>query len=221
VGTIEAAAFGGYLLKLNEVVSDVGNTTEMALGPLANLSHTWTVAAYDALGNTSGYTDTWTFRVDKTLAIDPGEPVSGTFQNPGGTATTVVVPPGAVTLSGTLELKYQPVETNTLPTLPSTGTHVVAFEMELLQNGVAQPGIVFSQPITIAIEYDPALVTNVDDLELYYLDAAGQWSNDGITIIEPRGNPLIATIAHLTKFTMAEVPRPDDFYIYLPVVIRN
>jgi uncharacterized repeat protein (TIGR01451 family) len=54
----------GYLLDLDGTVQDVGHVTETITGLLAEGTHTWTAAAYDAAGNTSAYTDTWSFTVD-------------------------------------------------------------------------------------------------------------------------------------------------------------
>ncbi|MCP4536040.1 MAG: choice-of-anchor D domain-containing protein, partial [Chloroflexi bacterium] len=56
----------GYWLDWNGTVSNRGNVTEYATGVLADGTYTWTVAAYDALNNTSAYTDVWSFTVDAT-----------------------------------------------------------------------------------------------------------------------------------------------------------
>jgi uncharacterized repeat protein (TIGR01451 family) len=56
----------GYLLDLNGMVIDVGDTTSSTTGVLADGIYTWTVAAYDVAHNTSAYTDTWSFSVDLT-----------------------------------------------------------------------------------------------------------------------------------------------------------
>jgi hypothetical protein len=64
-----SAGAAGYLVDFNGSVVDAGNTTEYNTGVLADDVYTWTVAAYDALDNTSPYTDVWDFEVD-TAAPD-------------------------------------------------------------------------------------------------------------------------------------------------------
>lgn len=65
--TWEASAspdVAGYLLDLSGVVADVGDVTEYTPALLAPGSYTWTVAAYDAVGNTSLYAESWSFTVE-------------------------------------------------------------------------------------------------------------------------------------------------------------
>ncbi|MCP4537983.1 MAG: DUF11 domain-containing protein [Chloroflexi bacterium] len=57
----------GYMLDLNGSIIDVGNVTAYPTGVLADGDYDWTVAAYDALYNSSAYTDTWSFSVDTVL----------------------------------------------------------------------------------------------------------------------------------------------------------
>jgi uncharacterized repeat protein (TIGR01451 family) len=61
----------GYLLDWNGTVLDVGDVTGHATGVLADGVYTWTVAAYDRVGNTSVYTDVWSFTVDTTPPDPP------------------------------------------------------------------------------------------------------------------------------------------------------
>jgi len=61
----------GYWLNWNGAVLDVGNTTQYTTPVLTDGIYTWTVAAYDDLGHTSPYTDTWSFTIDAT---PPGAP---------------------------------------------------------------------------------------------------------------------------------------------------
>jgi hypothetical protein len=61
----------GYLLDLDGTVQDVGHTTHYTTSILADGTYTWTVAAYDALGHTSAYTDIWSFTIDSTLPAPP------------------------------------------------------------------------------------------------------------------------------------------------------
>ncbi len=70
----------GYWVDWNGARMDLGNVTEYAPGVLADGTYTWTVAAYDDLGNTTGYTDVWSFAVDATLPASPTllSPANGT-----------------------------------------------------------------------------------------------------------------------------------------------
>jgi hypothetical protein len=52
-------------------VLDLGDVTQYATGTLADAVYTWTVAAYDALGHRSAYTDTWSFTVDTMPPAPP------------------------------------------------------------------------------------------------------------------------------------------------------
>jgi uncharacterized repeat protein (TIGR01451 family) len=70
----------GYLLDFNGTVIDVGNTFFFPAGFLVDGNYTWTVAAYDALHNTSSYNDAWSFIIDTT---SPGMP---TLLSPGNGA---------------------------------------------------------------------------------------------------------------------------------------
>ena len=204
----------GYEVTLNGSVVDAGNVTQTVAGPLANGVYTWTVAAYDTAGNRSAPAGNRTFSVNRVLLIDPNETSEATFAGTGGVTTTITVPPGAVALSGTLAINFQVVPDTELPAPPSGGGLVTGFRMNLLQNGVVQPGVVFSTPITIEIAYDSALVSDPSTLQLFYLDENDEWSSDGITIVTPIGNPLIATLAHLTDFGLAESSRK----LYLPTI---
>jgi len=72
--TVEwAASVGaaGYRLNWNGSVSDVGNSTWHVLNSLADGTYSWSVAAYDAVGNVSAYPTVWTVRVDTTPPAPP------------------------------------------------------------------------------------------------------------------------------------------------------
>ena len=74
-----SATAAGYLLDLSGTVTDVSNITAYTTTVLADGVYTWTVAAYDDVGNTSDYTDTWSFTVS-TVALNVIEkwPSAGT-----------------------------------------------------------------------------------------------------------------------------------------------
>jgi hypothetical protein len=53
----------GYLLKFNGVLINVGNVTQYTMDTLPENTYTWTIAAYDVLGNQSPYADAWSFTI--------------------------------------------------------------------------------------------------------------------------------------------------------------
>jgi uncharacterized repeat protein (TIGR01451 family) len=71
----------GYLLDLNGTLTDVGNVINFTTAVLANGTYTWTLAAYDDLGNIGAYTDTWSFTIDTVApTIIAVAPANGTFE---------------------------------------------------------------------------------------------------------------------------------------------
>jgi hypothetical protein len=77
----------GYVLHLDGTLTDVGNSTQHTTPVLLDGTYSWTVTSYDAVGNTSPYTDTWSFTVDTT---PPDAPVL--LSPPDGTTTSDDVP---------------------------------------------------------------------------------------------------------------------------------
>jgi uncharacterized repeat protein (TIGR01451 family) len=65
-----SADVAGYLVDWNDTEIDVGNTTVFGTEILADAVYSWTVSAYDTVGNQGVYTDVWSFEVD-TTAPDP------------------------------------------------------------------------------------------------------------------------------------------------------
>ncbi len=61
----------GYLVTVDGNVVDVGLATAYTAEALSEAMHTWTVAAYDDVGNVSAYADTWSFVVDVTPPAVP------------------------------------------------------------------------------------------------------------------------------------------------------
>ena len=66
-----SAEASGYLLKLDGNETDVGDTTSWTAPLLGEGAHTWSVAAYDQVGNHSGYTGTWSVTVEVVLPVPP------------------------------------------------------------------------------------------------------------------------------------------------------
>jgi hypothetical protein len=62
-----SADAAGYWLDFNGTPMDLGDVTAYTTTALADGVYTWTVAAYDDVGNTSAYTDTWSFEVVDTV----------------------------------------------------------------------------------------------------------------------------------------------------------
>ncbi|MBU0493777.1 MAG: Ig-like domain-containing protein, partial [Chloroflexi bacterium] len=61
----------GYQVDFAGTVTDVGNVTTHNPGLLADGTYTWTVAAYDAVGNVGVYAAVWSFTVDTTAPAPP------------------------------------------------------------------------------------------------------------------------------------------------------
>lgn len=59
----------GYLLDWNGTVMDVADTNQFTTPILTPGTYTWTVAAYDGVGNTSAYTDVWTFTLEGMINV--------------------------------------------------------------------------------------------------------------------------------------------------------
>jgi hypothetical protein len=80
----------GYRLDWNGAIMDAGSATQYIPGVLADGAYTWTVAAYDSVGNTSAYTDVWSLGVDSTAPeIVDATPASGAVDV--GLEATVVI----------------------------------------------------------------------------------------------------------------------------------
>jgi uncharacterized repeat protein (TIGR01451 family) len=137
----------GYLLNFDDSVTHVGNATSHPTGTLPDGSYTWTLAAYDILGNTSAYTDTWSFTVDTVVPIilgvmpadgatgvGPAAPLVITFSEPidaGTFAYTVTPDPGGWSTSwgsgGTVvTLTHAPFAGDAIYTVNVTGARDAA-----------------------------------------------------------------------------------------------
>jgi len=66
-----SADAAGYLLDLAGTITDLGDVTQYTCPLLAEGLYTWTVAAYDALGNTSPFTATWAFTLNNAPPVPP------------------------------------------------------------------------------------------------------------------------------------------------------
>ncbi|MCP4540894.1 MAG: DUF11 domain-containing protein, partial [Chloroflexi bacterium] len=87
---VVAPDLAGYYVGLDGHVTDVGNVTQHVVGPLLNGAHTWTVASYDTLGNTSAYTANWSLTVDADVPVMQSiHPVSNTHSAPLTTTVSI------------------------------------------------------------------------------------------------------------------------------------
>ncbi len=72
-----SAGAAGYRVNWNGAVNDVGNVAQWTTPLLADGTYTWTVAAYDALHNTSAYTDVWSLSIDRAPEVHTVTPIAG------------------------------------------------------------------------------------------------------------------------------------------------
>lgn len=149
-----------------------------------------------------------------TLA-QPDQPSSLTYQAPDGSGITLQVPPHAVHTTTTLV--YQPISIPDTPTAYQFIGH--AFTLTAYQNNAPLAHFSFDQPITVTLSYAPADSVGLDESQFQLLTfdpATGQWSTNGIMVIErhPAEHYLVVTIAHLTEFALTLPRRP----IFLPLV---
>ncbi len=92
---VASADLAGYKVDFNGVVADAGNATTYVVEALANDVYTWTVAAYDTLGNTSPFAGAAAFTMNvnapELLTVVPpanihtatgAAPISLTFNQP-------------------------------------------------------------------------------------------------------------------------------------------
>ena len=167
--------------------------------------------------------------------LDPSAATTLTVNTPAGSATILLpagaIPSGPFPSPDTFDLVFTELTGPSSP-LPDAVFGGRAFVLHFFINAVLQEGYVFTQPIFITLSYDPALVPDPSKLSfLYYDEAAGQWSSDGISIVavDPTLHTFTVSIAHLTEFAAA-VQAPTDlevapeplgpFRLYLPAVSR-
>jgi len=189
-----------------------------------------TVTAQNATGSAIT-TATVTIRTDLTTTLYPTADITLIFTDPRGLTTTVYAPAGAVTQS--LILRYIPQLTYayTLPQDWGFGDH--AFDLEVLSNGLPLQGFVFSQPLTITVNYTDSDILGLDEnsLRLYFWNG-NQWV-DGATTCIPTStyhlytqeNRLELAICHLSRWGMMGLRKEGNggkkYYIYLPLVLRG
>jgi len=135
------------------------------------------------------------------VTLTPGEGGTLTYADSRGLATTVVVPPGAV--SETVTLVMSPVPTPTQTGGLSFAGH--AFDLTIFQGGAPVPGYVFLTPIRVTIEYCDADVVGLleEQLELQHWNGT-TWVNAacGPCDRHPEENWICVPVQHLTRFSL-------------------
>lgn len=106
-----------------------------------------------------------------------------------------------------------------------------AFRLTAYQEGVPLSHFQFQQPVTLTLDYRDEQMQGVDELTLafaFFDESAGQWSTDGITVVERDldHNRLVVQLTHLTTFallastlTAGPTPTPGPA-LYLPLIRR-
>ncbi|MCX6047097.1 MAG: delta-60 repeat domain-containing protein [Chloroflexi bacterium] len=150
-----------------------------------------------------------------STTAQPEQASTLTVQEANSIDLIVQIPVGAVHEATTLVYQAAP-STNPPAALRFIGH---AFTLTAYQNNLPLDHFVFDQPVTVRLSYTDAEISGLDEAQLQLLTLnvnTGQWSDDGITIIErrPLDNLLIVSIAHLTEFALT-VPQHQ---IFLPLV---
>jgi hypothetical protein len=165
--------------------------------------------------------------------VNPYTDTTVCYPEPGGMTTTVDIPAGAVEeVTGTLVITGTGGVAE--PPHPFTGNLKFAgrlFQIDFFVGGVVQPGFVFSNPVTITLNYrdedlegPPPLFE--PDLRLYYWsDSASEWTDAINTCTPPMtytrdldANWLKVPICHLSTWALASI---EEQRLYLPLIMRN
>jgi Tol biopolymer transport system component len=173
--------------------------------------------------DTNGVLDIFVHRrqmeIEVTILPDQGTTLN--YTDVQGLTTTITISTGAV-VTNTL-LIYTPIDEITPPaSLQFAGR---AFELTAYQNGTAQPGFTFLQPVNVSLTYSSEQVADLqeDALSLQVLhgddwsDAAETCSPASAYIRDTASNSLSVDICHLSQFALMGTP---GFSIYLPLVVR-
>jgi hypothetical protein len=130
---------------------------------------------------------------------------------------TLSFPPGTVATD--LDLLYSPLSAADLSMLPNV---IRSFELHGLTDGTSGPPVAQTkQTYQISIQYNPmaAVIFDESSFQLY------SWQNNG-WILEPTqaldttSNNLGAAPTQLTHFVLVGEPKPDQIFIYLPMLLK-
>ncbi len=165
---------------------------------------------------------------DKPQVLPLLNPAAGsvvTVTTSGG-STIIQLPAGAINDTGQpLALVYSEIVTP-IPPPPAAQFAGRTFVLTLFDGAQPQPGYRFAKPILLTLSYDPMLVADASKIIFYYYDeASGQWSGDGIALVDVDESIHTVTIsvAHLTLFAMLFPSAPVDveWKLYLPEVTNK
>ncbi|MFN8445068.1 MAG: hypothetical protein U0175_30050 [Caldilineaceae bacterium] len=153
---------------------------------------------------------------DATTLVQPGQPATLDFSDPGGGKVTVQLPAGAVTQNTTLLYDDK-------ADLSHPGAFNFAgrtFTLTAYRDNNPQSNFTFQQPVTLVIEYTDGDVAGLNENELtlfFYNTTTNSWSDQGIVVVsrDPANNRITVQISHLTEFAMGTAQR-----ILLPIVRR-
>jgi len=119
-----------------------------------------------------------------------------------GATIMIQIPVGAVTT--TTQLLYTPILTTSSTPSSTFAFAGYAFSLNAYQNGAYVP-LIFTNPITVFIEYTNADVINLNEstLTLYYWNGT-RWASDGIVVVErdAERNRIVVTLGHLSEFAL-------------------
>jgi hypothetical protein len=165
-------------------------------------------------------------RPEITATVDPGVTTTLAYTDSQGASTTITVPPGAV--SQTITLILSPAPEPSQPALPTLRYANHAFDLDAWKGRQLLPGFVFTEPISIGINYTDVDVLWVyeDTLRLYYWDG-GTWV-DAASTCSPSSsysrdlvqNTLNVETCHLTEYNIQGGPIPSSL-VYLPLIFRQ
>jgi len=215
---------GHWHLWVNGMEREVVMTTSTMI-ELMTGTHTITADLRDPNHTSLGAMDSVTIMIneaDMPMAVElkPDEAVMYPFVDSEGLTVTIESEIG--TVSETITLEYTEVMTpsNAIP----TGWLFAGRAFNLIANraGTALPSYEFAKPLVVTIYYNPDDLGGIDPMELgLYAWNGSEWSMDGIAITDvvTAEHKIIATVAHLTDFMVAQAA--TDTEIYLPLMIKS
>jgi len=137
-----------------------------------------------------------------------------TYTDANGLATTVQMPPGAVT--ETTKITYAPIPAITYrpPSLIEIGH---SFDLTAVISDTGIPLTEFSQPYTITVNYAEGELDSVveSSLALYWWDG-DQWTKEPTSAVDEENNKVTASPDHMSRFAVLGTER-----VYLPLILKN
>ena len=173
----------------------------------------------------------------------PGQTVTATLQAQETATMTLEIPPGAypgaLGAEDVFFLVYTQIVSPTANTTQPPANLMLGgqqFRLEAFVNNNPLPNLQFGAPVTLTLHYDPAIdIGGVlsETLSLWYWDeAAGAWSQSGLTLIQRDlvNHTITYTLAHLSDFAFFGAATPTALdeeleptllkWLYLPSVAR-